>query len=68
MKTADFYVKETPNRTILLESVEIPGRYVSLWSNKYKLRIKEFSIYLLVSFKCLSVSNIVLVLGCLKQE
>ena len=48
MKRADFYVKESPNGTLLLESVEVPGQYVRLWSNKYKTHIKEFSIYLLV--------------------
>ena len=43
----DFYVKESPNKTLLFESVPYPGKFVHL---KFRgVKYQEFSIFLMVS-------------------
>ena len=48
IEPTDFRVLECPTGELLLENTVHSGQYVTIWSSKYRIRVKELSIYLLV--------------------
>ena len=48
VESSDFRVLECPTGELILQSSRNNGDYVSLWSSKYRIKVKKFSVYLLV--------------------
>jgi hypothetical protein len=47
VESSDFRVLECPTGELILQSSRNNGDYVSLWSSKYRIKVKKFSVYLL---------------------